>query len=727
MARIAFPPKSTTLAHKFSNRRADPTDFDILEASELDTMKTDLQGKLRNVSLPPKQPLLPLFEAVVNAIEAIREAGDVTAPKVSIKIIRDNDLIGPGEAAFTDFCVSDNGIGFTKTNYTSFETSNSRHKANKGGKGLGRFTWLKAFERAEIDSQFRDGETLKRLNFVFSPQHDELNPEFNSTIGDAPQTTVKLRGFLDPWKRNCPRELSTIAHRLTEHLVLHLLDEKCPEIEIMDGQNSINIRTYFTENFAKHAQVHTTQIGASEFKVTGFRLSDATARHHQALYTAHQRVVLAKQLDKIIPNLSDARIEDPGQGKFLYRVYIESTILDEHVNNERTGFVLPEADSPDTQENLLEPLPSMRGILDAVIEKVEGDLRPFLTLIERDKKNRIEAYINEQAPQYRPLKAHMTDVVEKLPPDPTDRAIERALHEKRFQIERDVRDQSAKIIEGISPTNDTRQARETLREFMDKNNALGVSALADHVMHRRIVLEIYGKSLCSDSRTGTYVRESKLHDIFFPRYHTSDDLGPEDQNLWLIDERLTFHHRLYSEIQLRKTDEIETASQARPDILIFNKPVSFSEDGIGEQQSSIALVEFKRPQDGVSNPTENPLEQCFRIIRQIRSERLKDVNGHRIKVQSKELPAYIYVICDPGNYKIGFENLSAARTPDGKGYFGYNTNLNAYYEIVSYDKILTDAHKRNLVLFKKLNLPNVLPPEIANDQTPQIDDTDPNT
>ena len=118
-------------------------------------------------------------------------------------------------------------------------------------------------------------------------------------------------------------------------------------------------------------------------------------------------------------------------------------------------------------------------------------------------------------------------------------------------------------------------------------------------------------------------------------------------------------------------------------------------------------------QHSQKTPPENPLAQCFRIIREIRSEKLKDHQGRPITVQSSMLPAYIYFICDPVNYETGFENLAAAKTPDGKGYFGYNPNLNAYYEILSYDKILTDAHKRNRVLFQKLNLPPLSSPGVT--------------
>jgi len=38
------------------------------------------------------------------------------------------------------------------------------------------------------------------------------------------------------------------------------------------------------------------------------------------------------------------------------------------------------------------------------------------------------------------------------------------------------------------------------------------------------------------------------------------------------------------------------------------------------------------------------------------------------------------------------------------GYFWYNPNNKAYVELISFEKLLGDAKKRNLALFKKLGL-----------------------
>ena len=45
----------------------------------------------------------------------------------------------------------------------SFLQSDSTYRAEKGGKGVGRFAWLKAFKEADIESSFIDaGEWVRR-------------------------------------------------------------------------------------------------------------------------------------------------------------------------------------------------------------------------------------------------------------------------------------------------------------------------------------------------------------------------------------------------------------------------------------------------------------------------------------------------------------------------------------------------------------------------------------
>src|ERR1043166_9415306 len=120
-------------------------------------MLTDLPGRLGNLRLPHSKPLAPLFECVINSIQAI-ESGNSTNGRIDLHLRRaprqatlDNST---ALARVTGFAVTDNGTGFNSKHYESFETSDSTYKKQIGGKGIGRLLWLKAFREAQINSVF---------------------------------------------------------------------------------------------------------------------------------------------------------------------------------------------------------------------------------------------------------------------------------------------------------------------------------------------------------------------------------------------------------------------------------------------------------------------------------------------------------------------------------------------------------------------------------------------
>ena len=47
---------------------------------------------------------------------------------------------------------------------------------------------------------------------------------------------------------------------------------------------------------------------------------------------------------------------------------------------------------------------------------------------------------------------------------------------------------------------------------------------------------------------------------------------------------------------------------------------------------------------------------------------------------------------------------SLSISPDNEGYFGYLKDFNAYIEIKSYKKVISDAKMRNQIFFRKLGL-----------------------
>lgn len=137
-------------------------------------MQLDLLGRVENIKLPHSKALSPLYEAIVNSFQAIEDLGNKNNTHITISIVRDHpqsdmkiDL-----QPITSIIVEDNGIGFNQQNYHSFNTSDSLQKAARGGKGIGRFLWLKAFDSVNVNSIFHDNGKFfnRRFNFMLKGQ-----------------------------------------------------------------------------------------------------------------------------------------------------------------------------------------------------------------------------------------------------------------------------------------------------------------------------------------------------------------------------------------------------------------------------------------------------------------------------------------------------------------------------------------------------------------------------
>src|ERR1700730_5358705 len=170
-------------------------------------MKASISGRIRNTYLPKTKALLPIFEAVMNAFQAIEEAGG-KGHYIRITAERQGNLDDGKPGQIEAFSIIDSGIGFTDDNFDSFETVDSPYKADCGGKGLGRFLWLKAFSRVEIDSHFRvvGMDKLQCRKFSFVANDDEMLCPPVASDRTKPETTVRLVGTDE-----CPRQLDVIA------------------------------------------------------------------------------------------------------------------------------------------------------------------------------------------------------------------------------------------------------------------------------------------------------------------------------------------------------------------------------------------------------------------------------------------------------------------------------------------------------------------------------------
>ncbi|KHG42868.1 hypothetical protein OA07_02535 [Aphanizomenon flos-aquae 2012/KM1/D3] len=182
------------------------------------------------------------------------------------------------------------------------------------------------------------------------------------------------------------------------------------------------------------------------------------------------------------------------------------------------------------------------------------------------------------------------------------------------------------------------------------------------------------KNLIVDS-DGRYSLEKDIHEIIFPMRTSSDEINVfEKQNLWIIDERLSYHEYLSSDQSLKRLENLDSESNDRPDLLVFNHPIAFVPD---EEQpySSVVVIEFKRPMREGYSASEDPIAQVYSYIRQVRSGKHKNKDGRLISLR-EDTPFYAYIICDLTEEIQTFAvNSSLTPTPDLQGFFGFNPGL----------------------------------------------------
>ncbi|MDR2011428.1 MAG: hypothetical protein LBQ22_13190 [Bacteroidales bacterium] len=264
------------------------------------------------------------------------------------------------------------------------------------------------------------------------------------------------------------------------------------------------------------------------------------------------------------------------------------------------------------------------------------------------------------------------------------------------ELELEVKKETNYVLKFIDSDDDKEDFEEKQKELFTKVIEVGNSKLSEYVIHRKLVIELFDKLLKKNAT------EKAVHSLIFPLKALSDEIGFEDHNLWILDEKLSYHKYLASDKSFRQIEKIDSDSLDRPDIIIFNKPFAFANDE--KPYESIVLIEFKRPMRDDYSDVENPIFQINKYAREIISGEVKDKYDREFNFR-KNTPIYAYIVCDLTKKLKSFaEDAGYKSLPSGDGYFSFNDNYNMYVEIISFDKLIKDSKEKNRVLFEKLNL-----------------------
>ena len=663
------------------------------------SFSTNIVGRVKNFPLPKNRPLVPLYETIVNSLHAIEERKHIEPDfhngKITIDIVRSDQtsfLEGDELPDIEGFVVVDNGIGFNERNMASFVESDSTYKAEIGGKGVGRFSWLKAFSKVSVSSIFKDeGDFVKRV-FIFSL----AQPQLDDILCDCPEemdfsTRVTLENYLAEYKQHVPKQANTIALRILQHCLVYFLDENCPEIVIQDIDDTITLNRLFKETVKTESNTISFKIEKKEFSLLNVKVEDRAFPGNRLYLCANNRLVNSKDLEKNIVDLDSQLYERNG---FWYIGVLTSSFLDQHVDMNRLSF-----DIPDSGSNLMNDL-SLEAIVNEACGRVEEYLQEYLLPISKEKTQRITDYVTIIAPQFRHLLKYMPEQIAGIKPKLHEEKLDDALYEIKRQFDKSAKKAQKELLDkidetSVSPDEYEQFFKAQIERISDANGAV----LAEYVAHRRVIIELLERGLRRQDN-GKFNKEKYMHNLIYPMKTTSDELDYETHNLWLIDEKLSYCSFISSDVPFDNDYK-----QERTDVLILDGPIAVSDDkNDGTVFDTIIIFELKRPMRNDYNDGENPISQLYGYVRKIREGNAKDKYHRPIRV-NESTKFYLYSVCDvTESLKPFIESYSFTPTPDNLGYYVFNKIYNAYFEILSYDKILNDAKKRNRVLFDKLGV-----------------------
>lgn len=659
-----------------------------------------IRGRLKNFHLPKNQPLIPLFEAVVNSIHAIderRQLDEKFTGRIVIKIIREDQITiaGYGELpSITSFEITDNGIGFNERNLQSFMESDSTYKDALGGKGVGRFSWLIAFQKAEIESIYQEGSRYVRRAFDFSPEQSEINDSLEACKNQEDhRTTVKLLDCAAPYADNLPKRSQTVAMRIIQHCLIYFMSEDCPEIILEDIEECLNLNNIFKNKIRTEDNHATIHAGKEIFDLLHVKVEETAVSGNKLYLCANNRLVETKDLEKYITNLDRTIYEKCGFG---YLGVLSGSYLDDSVNTARTAFDIPDGGQLDNMAGII----TMDQIMKEVVVEVEKFLHDYLAPVSASKMKRVQDYVTRQAPQFRHLMKYMADDIAGIKPNLNDDKLDDELHRIKRKFDRQTRDENNKMLDDLNRGIISSEAyMQRFSSQVEKINSANGAVLAEYVAHRRVILDLLEFAI-QRGDDGKFQKEKFLHNLIYPMRTTSEETPYNNHNLWLIDEKLAYCSYISSDVPFDNDSK-----QGRTDIMILDRPVAVSdEENSGREYESIILFELKRPMRDDYTAGSNPVTQLYGYVQKLKSNEVKDKYGRPIRV-GKNTQFYLYAICDIQKtlYPV-LDFYDFTPMPDRMGYYRYNEKLNAYIEILSYPKIINDAQKRNKILFDKLGI-----------------------
>ncbi|MCA9926990.1 MAG: hypothetical protein KC419_00880, partial [Anaerolineales bacterium] len=450
-------------------------------------------GKIRNINLSRKNGLMALFEAIANSMDAIADAN--ADGEIQIVIHRDTSQIAlvPSEnplhqCPITGFDVIDNGVGFNEVNFNSFTTSHSPYKFDRGGKGEGRWLWLKVFNQAEIDSVFFENDQFQRRTLEFVKSENPI-PDDRHIVEVEPEakmakTVVKLRGAYTEYSENFPKTISSLANEIIDHFLPKFVLSNVPRIvleEASDKSEVVSLNRIYEENVSSNFSID-IEFDGQLLKMHHFLLKARAGSSHQISYCAAGRTVERVRLtNNQVPNLPTRIRPDSNDESLVYGAYVTGDVLNRHADLLRERITLPnQGEMKYAGQVYWDELKA--EVLNKTIEHLADITEP----IKAKKQEQIAEFIATDSPQFRPIFKFHPDVIDSIAPNLPSEKLGIELYRAMLDVEGHLLDTADEILSTPieSLANPDPEVNAKYDRFLEEWNEVGKTSLARYVAHR---------------------------------------------------------------------------------------------------------------------------------------------------------------------------------------------------------------------------------------------------
>lgn len=621
-----------------------------------------------------------IYEAIINSIHA--NANNVVCTLHSYDNPTLDSELKTTIRKVDNILITDNGDGFNDDNYISFCKYRSGYKKEMGGKGVGRFTFLKVYKIVKFKSDLFNNQETRSFTFDIDFDTDNLE-KVNEKI-ERNYTEISLSSLTSQYwnnERHIDRRIKLNLEEIRERVLLKLIPtlffykkkEVNIEIKFIDKKTeaTIIIAPSDIPNFSEKPCNVRDKNGMDYRFILHHQIVKNDGKLH-AYYCANNRTV-CDFADK------DFKISLPyGYSGFLL---VEADYLDSRANNDRNDFdifpvktdmfstisweMINTTLKTEISEIIKEGIPETKKVNKTKLKDIQEE-RPYLVNFIAEEDIEMAGFLDKK------------QLIDKA--------------KKRFDIAKE------KV---LIHSGKTKYTEQDLQEAIQ----LTQNELVSYIFDRVQVIERL-KTMIDDSEKV----ESIIHNLFMEQYTDDEYFCVNKNNLWLLDDRYTSYSYAASDKRI-KDILLKLNSYTGDEENVYDKPdlsLFFSHSPENKKGLKSVLIELKPFDKNLKSD-----KKKFAGIQQL----LDYVDAFKEKEKIEEVWAFLITDVD--------EKLSGRLTRDGYAKL-FSTNSPIYHRfydngvsiyVISARTLISDAEARNkmfLEIVKKQSKLSKMLEEVVN-------------